>query len=93
MRWLGLLLLSFAALVVGDTSPRKELLTYLTSLGCTSQLVANAVIDAATYNIPAATVIARLSLIPDVKSTDLLKIQDPYMKQTTAYLVAKAKSK
>lgn len=93
VRWAyGLLLLSFVALAVAKTSPRKEFLTFLASIGCTSQLVANAVIDAATWNIPAATVIARLSDIPNVKSTDLLKIQDPYMKQATAYLVAKAKS-
>ena len=91
--WLALLGCCLIFASAQKTSPRKELLTYLSSIGCTNQLVANYVIDAVTWNIPAATVVARLSIIPNVKATDLAKISDPYMKLLQTYVQAKAKGK
>jgi len=88
---LCLLLLALPG-TLGD-SPRKESLYFLSGIGCTNLLVANMVIDAVTFNIPATTVQARLSNIPNVLATDIAKISDPYMKQYAAYVAAKAKAK
>ena len=79
-------------LASGAGSPRKEYHNFLAGIGCTNMVIANMIIDAVTWGIPAATVQDRLSSVPNVGRAEIAKVGDPYMKQFSAYLTAKAKA-
>lgn len=63
----------------------------LAAAGCNNLIVANYIIDAVTYNIPSDTIKARLSAIPNIKSSDISRVADPYMKALTTYYANKKK--